>query len=221
MSERQKVCGADTVTDVIAGRMRSDIFNGVLVPGERITIASLAKRYGVSHLPVRQALRVIEGHRLVRILPRRGALVRSVDRKVVTNIYDCRAALDGMVAGKCATTISPGQVDQLEHLTETHKASLVVGDSARAFAANRDLHALIYRFADNEDALRMVQGGWELVYSLRRQFGISDRRQAQAVEEHFQLIQAYRDHNRDLALAITIMHCELAKRDLLQQMGTV
>jgi DNA-binding GntR family transcriptional regulator len=218
MTARQKRCGADTVADVIAGRMRSDIFHGVLVPGERITIARLAKRYGVSHLPVREALRMIEGHRLVRILPRRGALVRSVDHRVVSNIYDCRAALDSMAAGKCATQISPSQVDQLQRFAEAHRASLAVGDSARAFAANRDFHAAIYSFADNEDALRMVQGGWELVSSLRRQFGISDRRQAQAVEEHFQLIEAYRSHNRNLVLAVTVMHCELAKQDLLQQM---
>ena len=98
---------ADTVTDVIADHMRNDIFNGVLVLGERITIASLAKRYGVSHLPVREALRMIEGHRLVHILPRRGALVRSVDTKMVTNIYDCRVALDALVAANASLLSSP------------------------------------------------------------------------------------------------------------------
>lgn len=219
MPKREREC-ADTVTHVIADRMRNDIFNSVLVPGERITIASLAKRYGVSHLPIREALRMVEGQRLVRILPRRGALVRSVDHKVVTNIYDCRAALDSLVAGKCVADIQPSQVDQLEHLAELHKSSLAIGDSVRAFLANRDFHALIYKFADNEDALRMVQGGWELISSLRRQFGISDRRQAQAIEEHFQLVQGYRDRNRELVLAVTVMHCELAKRDVLQRMGT-
>jgi DNA-binding GntR family transcriptional regulator len=92
------------------------------------------------------------------------------------------------------------------------------GQFVQAFNTNRDFHGLVYKIADNDDALRMVQGGWELVYSLRRQFGMSDRRRDQAIEEHFQLIEAYRSRNRNVVVAITIMHCELAKQDLLQQM---
>jgi DNA-binding GntR family transcriptional regulator len=144
----------------------------------------------------------------------------SVDTKMLTNIYDCRVALDTMVASKCVSTILPSQIDHLDQLAERHKSSLAAGDSVDAFRANRGFHALIYKFADNDDALRMVQGGWELVSSLRRQFGISNRRQSQAIDEHFQLIQGYRDRNRELVLAITTMHCELAKRDNLHQMAT-
>ncbi len=217
MLTQQRGDDANTATDAIAQRMREDIFNGVLAPGERLTIASLAERYGVSHLPVRQALRVVEGYRLVHILPRCGALVRSVDRKLVTNIYDCRGALDSLVAGQSVEKIGAEQVAQLARLAEQHKAALKAADAIRAFNANRNFHALIYRIAGNDDALRMVQGGWELVSSWRRQFGISDQRQSQAVEEHSELVQAYRDRNRGLVLALTIMHCELAKRDLLRQ----
>jgi len=207
----------NTTTDDIVRRLREDIFNGVLVPGNRLTIASLSDRYAVSHLPVREALRVIEGERLVRILPHRGAVVRSIDAHTIANIFDCRSALDVMIAAKCAERITPAQVARLETLAEQHKAALAAKDSRAAFAANRGFHALTYTVAGNEDALRMVQSGWELVYSLRRQYGISDRRQADAIREHGELVRAYRDSNRSLVLALTAVHCELAKNDLLEQ----
>ena len=68
-------------------RIRDDIVSGALRFGERITMDALASRYGVSHMPVREALRELQGEGLVQIEPNRGARVRSIDSSFVENLF--------------------------------------------------------------------------------------------------------------------------------------
>ena len=59
--------------------LRDDIISGSLPFGSRLRIDELATRYGVSHMPIREALRELHGEGLVVIEPNRGARVRSID----------------------------------------------------------------------------------------------------------------------------------------------
>ncbi|MBL8228105.1 MAG: GntR family transcriptional regulator, partial [Bryobacterales bacterium] len=58
-------------------RLRADILSGRFGPGERIKIAELSKRYGVSQMPVREALQMLQGEGLITIAPNKGASVRT------------------------------------------------------------------------------------------------------------------------------------------------
>src|SRR5437764_1195259 len=83
-------------------RIRDDIVAGTLPLGSRITIDALALRYGVSHMPVREALRDLQGEGLVVIEPNRGARVRAIDARFVENIFEIRTALEVMMVRRAA-----------------------------------------------------------------------------------------------------------------------
>jgi len=74
----------------IQQRIRDDILAGELAFGTRITTAELAQRYGVSQMPIREALRELRGEGLVTMEPNRGARVRAIDPDFVGNIFDIR-----------------------------------------------------------------------------------------------------------------------------------
>src|SRR5688572_3131585 len=74
-----------------------DIVAGVLPFGSRVTIDSLAERYGSSHMPVREALRELHGEGLVLIERNRGARIRTVDRDFADCMFDTRGALEIML----------------------------------------------------------------------------------------------------------------------------
>ena len=70
----------------IEGRLRDDILRGRIGFGDRLRIDELASRYGVSHMPVREALRVLAGEGLIVTEPNRGAHLRPVNREFVRAI---------------------------------------------------------------------------------------------------------------------------------------
>jgi DNA-binding GntR family transcriptional regulator len=74
------------------------IVGGRYAPGERITETTVASEFGVSHAPVREALRMLERSGLVEIAPYRGARVRELSVREVTELYEVRAALVGLRA---------------------------------------------------------------------------------------------------------------------------
>ncbi len=79
---------------VIVDQLLADIFQGKLEAGERLVIQSLAKQFGVSQSPVREALVTLEGIGIVDIEPNRGAVVRRVTEADVKEVCQVRRALE-------------------------------------------------------------------------------------------------------------------------------
>ena len=95
-------------------RIRDDIVAGELLFGARITIDALATRYGVSHMPVREALRELQGEGLVVIEPNRGARVRTIDTRFVENLFEIRTALEVMMVRRAAQRATPADIAELD-----------------------------------------------------------------------------------------------------------
>ena len=102
--------GAQTLPDRIAAAIAADIVAGRHAPGERLVEATLVKAYGVSHGPVRDALRVLQSSGLVQIHPYRGAQVTMLSVREVLEIYQVRAALVGLRARWLAEDAARGEV---------------------------------------------------------------------------------------------------------------
>src|SRR5690348_10518744 len=74
--------------------MRRAIVMGELEPGAHLKEPALAQRFGVSRLPVREAIAQLEREGLVRSEPRRGAFVVGITEQAVSDIYECRLLLE-------------------------------------------------------------------------------------------------------------------------------
>ena len=82
--------------------LRRDIVAGELPFGSRLRINELATRYGVSHMPIREALRELHGEGLVIIEKNRGARVREFHQGLVEDLFDIRSAIETMLARRAA-----------------------------------------------------------------------------------------------------------------------
>ena len=101
---------AQTLPERIAAAIAADIVEGRHAPGERLVEARLVETYGVSHGPVRDALRVLQSSGLVQIHPYRGAQVTTLSVREVQEIYQVRAALVGLRARWLAEDAARGDV---------------------------------------------------------------------------------------------------------------
>ena len=90
-----------------------EIVNGQIRSGEHLVTQALARRFGVSHTPIREALVTLAGMGLLDVAPNRGAIVRRVTAREVREICQVRRALECEAIRLACGQIDPDQLDQL------------------------------------------------------------------------------------------------------------
>jgi len=201
----------------IQQRMRNDIVSGELAFGARLTIEDLALRYGVSHMPVREALRVLHGEGLVVIEPNRGARVRPIYRGFIEDVFDVRCAIETLLARRAAERRTSAHLVRLRAAAQRLESLVARGQHAGVPLANREFHAAINDAAGNPGALPIVDSHWLLLAALLKRYGYGDERFPRVIEEHQHLIYAIERHDAHSAALLMGAHIEKAKNNLLRR----
>jgi DNA-binding GntR family transcriptional regulator len=206
--------GATTAMRVAAD-LRRRILAGELAPGQRLKIDDLAALCDVSHMPVRAALQELEAEGVLETFPHRGAVIRGVDARFIRNTYDVRAAIEGMLAGRCARAIDKAGIEALRDLVNAFEDAASRGDVGAIVDRNLQLHEMINRVADNPEAVRVLGQGRLLIQALRVRFGFAARRIETIVREHRALLRAIARKDEGKAAEIARRHCVGARDDVL------
>lgn len=210
---------ASTMSARIERAIRKDILSGAIAPGDRLRVAELSARYGVSHIPVRDALRQLEGDRLVIIESHKGAVLRGVSRKFVADMHDTREAIETLLVRNATLRGAAADFDRLEKLALDYEAAAASRVAHAMVEANLSFHRFIAIMGDNPEAANILDRGWELVIAIRNRFGFGENRVAEIVQQHRTLVAAMKARDVDLALEAARIHCESAKNDLLSRMA--
>jgi DNA-binding GntR family transcriptional regulator len=209
---------ARTMSTMVERAIRKDILSGAIAPGDRLRVAELSARYGVSHIPVRDALRQLEGDRLVIIESHKGAVLRGVSRKFVADMHDTREAIETLLVRNATLNGTPGDFARLEALARNYEAAASSRDAVAMVEANLLFHRFIARMGDNPEAANILDRGWELVIAIRNRFGFGENRVAEIVEQHRDMVAAMTRQDVPTALEAARLHCQSAKNDLLRRM---
>jgi DNA-binding GntR family transcriptional regulator len=86
--------GPETMVGGITERLRKAIITGAIRPRERMRVADLERKFGVSHIPIREAPRRLQSEGFVEISPRRTTIAAGVDLSDLANIYDLRRIIE-------------------------------------------------------------------------------------------------------------------------------
>jgi DNA-binding GntR family transcriptional regulator len=201
----------------VSEELREAILSGEFGPGERLRTASLAKRFGSSRTPVREALVQLEGEGLVDIEPRRGALVRSFASADLIDLYEIRVLLEPAAAARAALRASPAQVERLAEIAALSDAR--GGRTASAIddqiAWNEQFHAIIVEAAGSprlSSALRATAG---IPRSFRMAFWHDEAHRAFSQTCHRELVSAIAERSAERADAVMRMHILRAKDALV------
>lgn len=137
------------LADVIAFALTDDIVSHRLEPGAALDEERLAKRFGASRTPVREALRELAAGGLVELRPHRAPIVAVVDQSRVAEMFDVMADLEALCAGRAAAGITRDQRNRLEAFHRDMGEAVRQGDATGYRAGNMVFHALIYDGAGN------------------------------------------------------------------------
>ena len=129
--------------------IEEDIATGKLLPGTRLDEAELAKRFGVSRTPIREALRLLLGEGLVEIRPPRGAVVAQITPQRLIEMFEVMAELEGMCARLAARRMSDEELAVIEAAHEACRETAAARDSDGYFYANEKFHYAIYKASHN------------------------------------------------------------------------
>ncbi len=198
----------------VADALRRLILLGKLPAGSRINQDAVAARYGVSRIPVREALHQLEAEGLVQIIPHRGALVSTLSSEELMEIYEMRDALESLSVRLAVPKISEDELRALEDLLVRMEGA---ADPARWLDLDSEFHTALYIPSGRK---RLCNAISTLRRNTSRYLHIAVRSRDRirlAQEEHRQILNAYR--NRDAEEAAKALHWQLVQtRDFLLDM---
>jgi DNA-binding GntR family transcriptional regulator len=207
-----------TASLTIRDRVRADIVAGTLPFGSRLTLDLLARRYSVGHMPVREALRQLEGEGLVVLAPNRCARVRAVDVEFARNIFDVRIAVEAMLARRAAERIESRHIARLESIQAEFEAHARKHDFEALLSLNRDFHDVVNEAAQNPEAARMLERHWHVIAALWNRYGYGEKRVAGVISDHRQIIEALAARDAEVSACLAMAHAAKAKQALIGRM---
>ncbi|MGY4238289.1 DNA-binding GntR family transcriptional regulator [Bradyrhizobium sp. USDA 4449] len=147
-----------SLPDAIAAALRERILSGEFRDGDPIVQEAIAEEYEVSRMPVREALRQLEGQGLVALKTHKGAIVTSMKKEKVSELFDLRALLECDILaralphfGASDAAVAQGFIDQLE--SAYHRR-----DTAEWGKLNWLFHKSLYLPANRPETLTIIEG---------------------------------------------------------------
>ena len=209
---------SNTTYSRVRERLRSDILSNKFKPGGRLKIADLVKLYNVSQMPIREALQQLQGEGLIIIEQHRGAFVREIDKKYVSNFYDVRRVIEVFLTLESMSNMTEQSLAKLRKLNESYIKATRKNDFQQAIKINTEFHTTIYKLADNEEAIRLIGGHWQLLNNLRASFGFKENRYQEVIKEHEAILKALEEKDAKALEKAATLHCLNSKKDILEGM---
>ena len=186
----------------IACDVGAEIIEGLTPPGRDLNTVELSRRYETSRTPIREALMLLEHERLVEIPPRRRPRAMSLDLTEVREIYRTRASLLEFIAADVARLANDGEIAQLREAVDAMERAAGARDFNAAFWANVQFHEINTCLSHNRTVKRIIDSLLLRTLPLRRLSLSQPGRLAESIKDHRRLVDAYVDHDANLAAAI-------------------
>jgi DNA-binding GntR family transcriptional regulator len=210
-----------TLADRALDRIETAIMKGDLAPGTKISEVLLAKTFGISRGPLREAIRRLEGRGLLEIIPHVGARVVTLSIDDVREVFDIREALEGMACRLAAERMTDDEIAAVDAVLERHSddAALRAGEAYYQQPGDYDFHYRIAQGAKNRRIVELLCGEmYHLIRIYRYRSGAVPGRAPQAFDEHRKILAALQA--RDGALAETLMREHIRRARTLLEQGT-
>jgi DNA-binding GntR family transcriptional regulator len=201
---------------------RKGILHGQYAAGSRLTEHHLTQATGVSRTPVREALRRLHAEGFVQFEPNHGAVVAAQGPEDAEEIFELRALLEPISAGRAAMHAAPATVEQLRSLA---RQQLLVSTQrgpqqlTRIGDLNDRFHRLIQCAAESRRLAKTLAGLIEAPLILRTFGQYSSDELRRSANQHMELVEAIEAHDAPWAESVMRAHILAGRATYLRGLG--
>ena len=199
------------ITEQIANALRADILKGTLQSKQPLRQDEIATHFGVSKIPVREALNQLKAEGLVTLLPKRGAVVAELSAAEVDEIYAMRIALESLALRRAIPQLTVANLAQAEAILQTIEQE---NNAMRWGALNWEFHALLYQPANLPRLMEAVRLLHINVARYLVIFLVDLAYQTTSQQEHRAILQACRQGQVENAVHLLEQHLQSAATQL-------
>lgn len=149
-----------TLPNGIYQQLKTMILDGGLIPGELVTIQGLASAFGVSAMPVREALQRLTGERALTVISGRSVGIPELDAQRLKDLTRVRVEVESIAAEWATPNVSEPDRAKLQGLVDVMAKAAEDGDTRTYVRANHDFHFTVYAASGSETLLTMIEGLW-------------------------------------------------------------
>ncbi|MEU9413817.1 GntR family transcriptional regulator [Streptomyces sp. NPDC051000] len=197
---------AVTAADRVYRHVKQGVLDRRFEGGVLLTEGEVAEAVGVSRTPVREALLRLETEGLLKLYPKKGALVLPVSVQEIADVIETRLLVEEFTARK-AVPAPPALLDRLAALIEEQRRHAAEGDLVALMAADRGFHAEIVRHAGNQILCRL----YDQLRDRQLRMGVAllhahPERVERTLVEHTEILDALRSGDADTAATAVRAH---------------
>ena len=150
----------ETVQERIYGALRAKLMSGGFEPGQGLKLAELAKAFGTSATPVREALNRLIAERALEDLPNRTVRVPTLTSDQLRDLKEARCAIEGIAVTRAAQRMTPDAIDALARTIQAEDGHDAKNAPAESAEQNQLFHFTIYRQAGSAVLLAIIENLW-------------------------------------------------------------
>ena len=214
MNIQQSITKKNTRTEILVSEIEKLIVNGSMVPGQRLDEMVLAKKYGVSRTPVREAIRALIAIGLVQNTGKQGSQVAKLSISMLIEMFELMAVLEGMCAQLAARRATKNELLEMRKTHQLLEKTFEKGTHKEFYNVNLQFHDLLYNASHTqylaEETLRLRRR----LSPYRMRVTFQPGRMNSTLEEHNKILIAIKKGESELAKNEAISHLRLIGNDL-------
>lgn len=207
--------------DHLRRALEAEILSGVQAPGVRLDETLLAKRFGVSRTPVREALLQLSSSGLIEMRPRQGAIVSKITAKRLFEMFEVMSELEGQCARLAALRMTPEERQRLQAAFDACKEAASSGNPDDYYDANQLFHEVIYAGSHNAFLEEQTLSLRNRLAAYRRIQLRRGRRIPASLAEHEAVLDAILEDNEQEAAAAMRGHVSIQGESFVDLLSTL
>ena len=192
-------------------KLRDDILQNKIKPGEKLTEQRICQEYQVSRTPVREAFQKLELDGLIEIIPNRGAFVIGLTRQDIEDMYELRSAYESIAVEWAIDRMTPEEFEDMQEAFELMEFYTMKQDPTKMLAMNTRFHQIIYNGTKNR-MLQHVLTSYQ-VYTKNTKVSPEYIKEYmdEVLAEHRQIFLAFQTKDKEAASRAAVQHMQNGK----------
>lgn len=209
-----------TAQEAVLAQLRMEIVAGELRPGTPIRQDAIARRLGFSRVPVREALKTLEGENLVTYQPRRGYFVAALDFEELAEVYNVRRLLEGEAVRLAMAKMTGDDIERMEQAAHDIEEAAASGQFAALAAANRRYHFALFEPSGQQHLVRIIRNLWDSSDAYRSLYFTAPENREAVNREHREILVAVVSSDVNKVVRLLQVHRDNALQEIRKLLQT-